>query len=106
MAQFLRRPNGAAPTRVFSVERDDLVWYQRHPVTAEWLCETAWPDGKPRVTTTVLVFAEDGKLKAAVHDRDGHRSAFVSGDTWDGLWGALETALKEDLLGWRPDKKK
>lgn len=106
MAQHLRRPSGAQPGKSFDVAVDDPAWYNRHPVTAEHICEISWPDGKSRLTMTVLVFYEEGKLKAAVHDRDGHRSAFVSASTWADLWGTLEMALREDVLSWRSDKRK
>lgn len=62
--------------------------------------------GKQRKTGTVLVFAEEGKWKACINDRDGGFYAFVSSDNLPGLLEALERGLKGGGLDWRQSKGK
>jgi hypothetical protein len=58
-----------------------------------------------RKTGTVLVFAEQGKWKGCLNDRDGGNYAFVSSDSLLGLVDALEKGLKQGGLDWRKNKK-
>lgn len=58
------------------------------------------------MTGTVLVFAEDGKWKACLNDRDGGYYAFASSDSLVGLVEALERGLKGGGLDWRKSKGK
>jgi hypothetical protein len=61
--------------------------------------------GKPRRTGTITVFAEDGKLKAAVTDRETGLVAFVSARTGRELLGIVDTGLRTGELDWRPGKR-
>lgn len=71
------------------------------PTTHEFLCLERWPDGSSRRTGTLLLFVDQGMLKACVTDRDGGLVAFVSGNTLPGLLDALERGLSADTLDWR-----
>ncbi len=62
-----------------------------------------------------MFFAEGGKLKACLVDRDQNLVAFVSADGWQLLLEAIEEGLQDGRLDWRakkewkpaaPDKKK
>lgn len=52
------------------------------------------------------MFAEDGKFKSCVNDREGGYYAFVSSDTLDGLLDALEKGLRDGSLDWRQSQGK
>lgn len=57
--------------------------------------------GANRRTGTLLLFAEDGKWKACVSDREDGYYAFCSSDTVTGLLEALNKALEKGQLDWR-----
>ncbi len=71
----------------------------------EFLTAVKWDDGSVRKSGTVLIVFEDGLWKAWLHDRDGKRSAWVSGRTPVDLASAIEEGFQTDSLGWRADRK-
>lgn len=62
-------------------------------------------EDKPRQTTTLIIFAEGGRLKYSLNDRE---AGFVGFGTLEGLEGALEAIeadLEADKVDWRPQKR-
>lgn len=94
---------GAAPPTVPSSGGDlrDEVFAATFPAIAEYLTLTKWESGKPRKTTTLTLFVEDGAFKVCVNDRDGGRVAFVTGNALGEVWDALEGGLATASLDWR-----
>jgi len=88
----------------------DATFSLRYPALWEFLVEMEWSEGVPRETGTLLVFAEDGVVKACLSDRDGDRRAFYGSDSFQGLLEGLNKGLLADTLDWRknkfPQKKK
>jgi len=70
----------------------------------EFLVTGRYEDGCPRQLPTVMLFLHDGRLTAALNDRDNERTAFVSGKAVEDVLDALERGLEDDSLGWRPNK--
>lgn len=60
-----------------------------------------WPDGAKRETGTITLLCDSGMAKAAVNDRDANVSAFLSAESWTGLFKALEEGLSSGRLEWR-----
>lgn len=83
----------------------DPGFHERYPTLHDFLTLTGW-GGKQRKTGTILVFAEDGKWKACVNDRDGGNYCFGSADSFSGLLEALERGLKGGSLDWRASKSR
>ena len=71
----------------------------------EWLSVSQWEDGSARATGTLMLFAEDGRWKAWLHDRDGSCGAFVSSDGLGSLLQAVNKLVSQPGGDWRPDKK-
>lgn len=71
------------------------------PCLHEWMTLVRWEDGSPRQTTTLTLFAEDGRWKACISDREEARVAFVSGWTWEEALRACEEGLLGSSLDWR-----
>jgi hypothetical protein len=71
----------------------------------EWLVLGHWPDGAERTTGTLMLFTEDGRWKAWLHDRDASMGCFVTGRSLEEVLGAAEGAVGEGGGDWRPDKK-
>lgn len=76
-------------------------WGSMYPILVEWLTLTLWEDNSTRATGTILLFAEDGSWKAALHDRDAGMSCFVSGKSPGDLLAKIELGLRETSLEWR-----
>lgn len=72
-----------------------------YPTLIEYMTVDAYDDGAARETTTLTIFAEEGGLKACVKDREGDRVAFVTGDSFEAILGAVERGLADDSLDWR-----
>ena len=62
--------------------------------------------GKPRDLATITLFAESGKLKVCLNDKDTDRVLFRSGDTLEEAMDALEEACRSDRADWRQSRRK
>jgi len=78
----------------------DAEFTRKWPTLSDFLTLTGWA-GKQRKSGTILLFAEDGKWKSCVNDRDGGHYAFLSADSFWALLDALEASLKGGGLDWR-----
>lgn len=76
------------------------------PALYAHLTHTVWPDGKKRLASTMIVFCEQGRWKACLNAKDEELTAWVSADSFAGLWEALEVGLQQDRLDWRKAGKK
>jgi len=97
----LKRPN---PGEQF--KKDDLPFVDHgfeadYPTLAEYLTADRWDDGKPRTTSTILIFLDGKALKVCLNDRDNNRSVFVSDPTFAGALLKLELGLLQNSLEWR-----
>lgn len=99
LVSFLRRRTADAAATAPPASTSGLAG--ERPALAEFLTATAYEDGSPRVTGTVLAFAEAGVWKACVSDRDQSMYAFITASCWESLWDAVEDALAANTLDWR-----
>lgn len=100
----MKRPNGGeAPTGGQTLR--DEVFSGFYPKLFAHLSETAWDDGKPRKSSTLLVMVENGRWKAFFHDRDGKRGFWLSGEAWEWLLESLEAAVDSSSTEWRKDTR-
>jgi hypothetical protein len=79
----------------------DPSWSSRWPDLAAHLFDTKFEDGSPRATSTLMVLAELGVVKACLNDREEGRSSWVSGRTVDEVLELLDNGLRTDGLDWR-----
>jgi len=77
-----------------------------------FIADDRWDDGTVRVPGAITLLLDQGWIKAAVSDKDGHQSAFVSADSLEALLRAVNEGLGNDTLEFRlwkeeaPQKKK
>lgn len=100
MAKFVQAARKAQSTTKKGAEASCSVLLKRCPAVHEFLTLTVI-DGKPRETSSVSIFAEGGRWKASLADKDAECSVYVTADTPDGLWDALEAALTGSDTDWR-----
>lgn len=82
----------------------DPEFHVKFPTLHAWLVLTG-RSGKDRKPGSIVVFAEDGKWKAACNDKETRMVAFVSGESLEGLLGAIDKGLKAGTLDWRDSKR-
>lgn len=78
----------------------DAAFMKKFPAIAEFLTTTSL-EGQPRQTATVSVWWTPHGFTAVMNDRETGHSLFANADRFEGLWEALETALKSPDPGWR-----
>lgn len=71
------------------------------PGLREMLVASRYPDGAPRLTSTLLLFIEDSVVKVCLNDRDQSQTAWASGACVADCLEALEAGLQGDTLQWR-----
>jgi hypothetical protein len=84
---------------------DDPAFAREFPNLAEFLTLEVWPDGIPRVPGTALAFAEAGRVKVCLSDKDAQMVCFCTAPDWAGAWAAAEAALAPGGGDWRPMRK-
>jgi len=81
----------------------DPFMEQSAPLLHALLTLTSWK-GDKRTPATLILFAEDGRYKVTVNDRQSARVAFVTLDSTEGMLEYLESLLADDGLEWRKAK--
>lgn len=76
------------------------------PTLVQFLTDDKYDDGTPRERCTITLFVEDGKIKAALNDKNVQASMFRSADAVLDVLEALEAALSDgEGDSWYPWKK-
>lgn len=73
----------------------------KYPTLFAYLTDRNWGDGSARLTSTILIFVENGVLRVCINDRDNNRSAFVTGVTLEDALNTVETKLCGETMEWR-----
>jgi len=79
-------------------------WVRAYPALWEYLTLTEYEDKTTRVTSTLLVFIEEGVVKACLNDRDASRTLWVSGPSVPDTLKALDALLRAGEGEWRSSK--
>lgn len=87
---------------------DDAALY---PTLWEYVSQTTYPGGEPRVTSSLVIVCEASSWKGCLSDKDNERTLWKTGATLEDLLASLEmAAASEDPREWRqassPGKKK
>lgn len=77
-----------------------------YPAVWVHLTASVWPDGTPRVTSSLTVFCDSGRIKVMLADKAGAQVCFVTADCIEDALVTLELQLQEDRCDWRPEKPK
>lgn len=80
-------------------------WLEFYAGLQEFLTMTAWEDGAVRQTGTLMLLAEGGLWKLWIHDRDGKRSVWISGQSVEAVTQKAEDIVQGGPADWRPDKR-
>lgn len=102
---YMKRPKkDEIPTPSRSAVDNDFG--REHPVLHDYLTVVFWDDDpkQPRVTSTLLVFGQDGCWKACLRDRALGRCCWCAAPSVAELLAALERELAEGKAVWRLDR--
>lgn len=101
MSAFVRKKAAASDcTPVAAVSREG-AFSRAYPALWEYMTLLQFEDGSPRKTTTVKLFLGDYGLQGMIDDRENEQVAFVTADSLESVFQALETGLREGRLDWR-----
>lgn len=76
-------------------------WKQDHPALAEYMETEVWEDGAPRLTSTLLLFLDQGAVKACLNDRETERTLWVTAGSIEEAIDVLEASLAGGTAEWR-----
>lgn len=100
----MKKPTLKEEDKVSLTKWIDSEFEKDYPWLFAFLTAELWEDKSARATGTLLLFTQDGYLKACVNDRDLNRSCFVSAPSLTLLFDLIEDGLAEDHLEWRKKK--
>lgn len=103
--EMLKKPEGRKVQGADVQIPRDIKAEKEIPTLWSYLTQTTWEDGTARQTAGLLIFAQDGMLKAMLRDKDAGLCLWVAGKSWAGLLGALEAALNDPEAEWRVDRQ-
>lgn len=95
-----RRVVGVSPMLV-----KDERYEKKCPTLWAHLTSLQWDDGTPRETSSLMIFAGDGMLKAMLKDREAGLCLWVASDGLEKLLLVLEAALNDPQQEWRVDRQ-
>jgi len=98
--RMMRRTPPAAGLPALPLSSDSKIFH-RLPLIREFLSSTAYDDGSPRETATLLCVFEFGVVKVCLNDRAEARSLWVSGGGMDEALDVLEATLAAGKGDWR-----
>lgn len=103
MAKFVKRLKETDRGNLVGGRADDPELAKQYPALTEHLtCD--WLEGAARQTSTVGISVDGGRWKGRLADRENGLVLFVSGDSFEGVLGALEAALTDPEADWREDQ--
>jgi len=79
----------------------DAGWLSEYPALHEYLVVSTNPDGSPRRTSTLTLFAEHGSFKGFLNERQSGASLCATGDSVAATLSALEVMLEAENTPWR-----
>jgi hypothetical protein len=71
-----------------------------------FLADGRWEDGQRRELGSLTLFVDQGKLKAALNDRDASEVGFVTLDLDRPVQQQLDQALRSERIDWRRNGRK
>lgn len=101
MGDFLKLPPSQTEQHATAQDLEASPFTREYPCLWEWMTLTRWDNGASRIPTSITLFLDDGRVKAAVSDKELGRVAFVSGWTVEDTLRAVEDGLLQQSLDWR-----
>lgn len=106
MAKFAlqKTPKGKPAGPAIPLSPD--MFGELYPALWEHLTSTAWVDGSPRDTSSILLFQDSGKIKLMLTDKAAGVLCFVTGSSVDQAMASLEAQVQDGTADWRLDRNR
>lgn len=102
---LLNKADRPSPQAVAAAVMDESEWAQRWPLMLAYMTQDRWEDGTARQTASVLLFKQDGMIKAMLRDRDTGLCLWAAGNGLFAVLNALEGLLCDPKADWRQDRQ-
>jgi hypothetical protein len=101
MGRYLNKPTGGLPESSSVPLSLSGEWPVLFPALVEFLTLVTWEDGTSRLPGSITLFADLSTWKLCLNDKDGHRVAFCSAGSIEGVLQTAESGLVQSTLDWR-----
>lgn len=102
---FYRQPTTDNSTTPPTSAGEDRGLAAECPALHEYMTLTTLPDGQQRRPSTLLLFFEDGAVKACLSERDAGMSLWGTGDSVADVLAVLDALLRSEKPPWRKNKQ-
>jgi len=99
--RFLKRVQEDTSAQAAEQSASWKSFQSKYPALAEYMSAETWDDGKPRQTSTLTFFYEDGCVKGCLNDREADRALWVTAGALLEALEAIEKALAAGTGDWR-----
>lgn len=106
MGSVLKKRVASGEPRRTPGQASEDAWMAPFPGIWEMLTAGAFADGEARKGATLLLFVDEGVVKACLNDREQGMTAWASGAGLSDCLTALEEGLQGDTLVWRSGGKR
>lgn len=96
----MKKPEQQQREKSVGISTEDK-FAKKFPTIVEYLTTDQWEDGSDRELSSLSMFVEDGKWKAAINDKAMKRSCYVTAESFDDALGRIEKALATSSADWR-----
>lgn len=83
---------------------DDAETKGLFPTLWDYMTQDRWDDGSPRETASLLIFTQDGMLKAMLRDRENGQCLWTAGVSVATVMFQLDAALNDPNADWKADR--
>lgn len=105
LCRMLTKQSCASRVTAGSRSMSDPAAVAETPSLWAYLTQSAWEDGTPRLTSSLLLFEQDGFLKVMLRDRENGLCLWVAAPNLSSAFAAVELALSDPTVEWRLDRQ-
>lgn len=103
--EVLTKQSSASRITAGSRSMSDPVAVDATPRLWAYLTQSLWEDGTPRLTSSLLLFEQDGFIKVMLRDRENGLCLWVASPNLSDSFAAVELALSDPTVEWRVDRQ-
>ena len=103
---FFKKPPANVQGKGEGPDPIDDKMKKNYPTLWEYLSCSSWPDGEERKRSSLVMFCQDGMVKACLSDKNFNVQLWAASASFLGALEAMEGRLTEDKPEWRAEKKK
>lgn len=99
--EMLQRPKPGEKSGPVEKAFADAHFSKQYPYLHAMLTSQKYEDGTPRITSTLLIFSDNGVLRFCLNDRDNNRSAFFTDSTFEWILEKVEQSVAMGTVEWK-----